>query len=114
MPIALVNLKNEIVGMVSNAPRWDVVAYRGVGSIYEVTVEDGAQLTEVTINLYAAADREQLLKTWTPTVIPLTAFRWDIAPGDLVDFKPLIYYVTAIDQDGNLVFWGSFELIGGL
>ena len=109
-----VNLKNEIVGMISNAPRWDVVAYRGVGSIYEVTVEDGAMLTEVTINLYATDSREELIKTWTPVVIPLTAFRWDIAPGDLVDFKPLIYHVTAIDQDGSLVFCGSFELIGGL
>lgn len=112
--MSVINLKNDIVGFISNAPRWDVVAYRGVGAIYEVHIEDGAMLTGVTIHLYASSSRQELLKTWTPVVIPLTAFRWDIAPSDLIDFKPLIYYVTAIDQDGSLVFWGTFELIGGL
>ena len=111
-----VNLKNEIVGMVSNAPRWDVVAYKGVASLYEVIVENTNlnPLLQVTIILYATDTRQVLLFNWFPEIVNDTTFRWSITPSDLADFKPVIYAVTAIDQDANLLFFGSFELIGGL
>jgi hypothetical protein len=107
-----ITIQNEIVNYLSKGARYDVTHYRGTKADRLITVTDTpvASMTQVVIKVYNQK-HGTLIKTWTINQTASDQFTWTILATDLATELPLNYWVDAVDQDGELIYYGAFELL---
>lgn len=107
-----VTIQNEVIVYVSQGARLDIVHYRNTKTIRTIELINSPPklLTSVVISVYNQK-HGTLVKSWTVTQTALPYFDWTILETDLTTEKPLNYWVDAVDQDKELLFYGNFEML---
>jgi hypothetical protein len=66
-------------------------------------------LTQITINVYYQ-NNGKVLKSFVINQPAAPSFIWSIAATDFANDKPLNYFVDAVNQNQELLFYGAFTL----
>jgi hypothetical protein len=106
------NIKNEVILSLIYGSRYDFTHVAGTASQKTIQMLDfPPEITAVTITVYAQKNGD-IIQSWA--IGPQGAsneFNWNISDTDLAGKKPLNYWVEAVDQDKQILFYGSFTLL---
>jgi hypothetical protein len=106
-----IQIQNEVINYLSTGARADFFYHKGTIAVYDVILLNLPQaISGVTIKIYAKQNGD-LLHTFIGGVTPPDRFVWAILFTDFANDKPLNYWVEAVDQSFQLLFYGSFTLM---
>jgi hypothetical protein len=110
----MITIKNEVVNYLNTGARADFFHVKETAASIKIDfLEYPPKVIEsVVVNIYSQEGGD-LIKSYeidNPASPPQSFFTWVIADTDFAAAKPLNYWVKAVDQDKELLFYGSFTL----
>jgi hypothetical protein len=107
-----VNIQNEIVNYLNSGARYDFFYKKNsnLQTVFQFIDSPEPAITKAVITLYYQLDGE-VLKTWEVNQTASNEVTFNVLASEMVALKPLNYWVEAVDQDGDLLFYGSFTIL---
>jgi len=106
-----IQIQNEVINYLNSGARADFFVVKNTKAVSVIELIDSpvASISQVVITVKYQRDGEAL-KVYTINQTAAPSFTWEILPADFSTVKPLNYWVEAVDQNQELLFYGSFTL----
>lgn len=108
----MITIKNEVVNYLNTGARADFFHVKETAASIQIELVSSPEVSveDVTITIYSQESGD-VLKVYNIINSPAQpSFTWNILSTDFALWKPLNYWVRAVNQDKELLFYGSFTL----